>query len=943
MKIKKTARAKLHLPTHPHLNMISLISRSRSVAGLFFLSACACHATIYVSPQGSDDNQGTQENPVASVQRALTLSIQKKDPNILLADGLYFASNPITITSKHSGTAQHPRTIKAAHEGKAILSAGQSLEVTWTAYKDGIYQTKIPSHIDLSTGFDGLFIDGFTPRMARFPNYDRNARWLKGSSAEAFSAKRIQSWQDPTGGFLHAMHPSHWGGNHWMITGKKSDTQCSLKGGWMNNRGGGIHPKDRYVENIFEELDTANEWYLNRKTRTLYFKPTDKVFPKKSTIIFSKFESCVRIEGSEPSPVKHITFDGVSFRHTTRTFMKTKEPLLRSDWKIYRQGAFFLHGAENITVKNAEFTQLGGNAYFASGYNRNLVVKGAHFFQIGAGAIQFVGDTQAVYNPDYLPYGKATSWKDLNKKDRGPRTNAYPAQCVAEDCLIHDIGLIEKQVAGLQISVAYQITGSHLSIYDVPRSGINISENAFGGHLIQGCDVFDTVQESSDHGSFNSWGRDRYWSPRRKEVYKRVSAIPELPKLDMLARNVIRNSRWRCDYGWDIDLDDGSSWYLIENNLCLGGGIKLREGYFREVRNNLVVANGFHPHVWYKNSGDVIKHNIWATSIAAISLEGKGKFWDKNIYLTPEALKKAQAYGVDLHGVFAPIQFTNPKKLDYTFTPSPTVSRAGFKPFDLSHFGVQKPSLKKLARTPTPPTLAKSEEAINTEIYPVLGAQFKNLTTLGDISATGLPDKWGARLLEVKQGGWADKAGFQTNDVVRSLNGKPITSCLDFFYAWAHADAASPIKATIWRNQWKRTLSLPPFPGVSLPAANAVIHGGPVYDAKKNFIGRWTNPKATLQWQVHLKPKTKYRVLINQASPAKHSNTWTLTGLASPLVGHTVQTKGWESFQTILLKSVAYSADNQNVESDQKTTLTLTPKSTKGALINLREILLIEE
>jgi hypothetical protein len=43
--------------------------------------------------------------------------------------------------------------------------------------------------------------------------------------------------------------------------------------------------------------------------------------------------------------------------------------------------------------------------------------------------------------------------------------------------------------------------------------------------------------------------------------------------------NTLRNNRWRCDHGWDIDLDDGSSHYLIYNNLLLHGGLKLREGF----------------------------------------------------------------------------------------------------------------------------------------------------------------------------------------------------------------------------------------------------------------------------------------------------------------------------------------------------------------------------
>ena len=61
--------------------------------------------------------------------------------------------------------------------------------------------------------------------------------------------------------------------------------------------------------------------------------------------------------------------------------------------------------------------------------------------------------------------------------------------------------------------MAQGITVRHCSIYDVPRAGINIGDGCWGGHVIEFCDVFDTVQETGDHGTFNSWGRDRFWRP----------------------------------------------------------------------------------------------------------------------------------------------------------------------------------------------------------------------------------------------------------------------------------------------------------------------------------------------------------------------------------------------------------------------------------------------
>lgn len=80
------------------------------------------------------------------------------------------------------------------------------------------------------------------------------------------------------------------------------------------------------------------------------------------------------------------------------------------------------------------------------------------------------------------------------------------------DNLIRYIGLIEKQVAGVQIQMAARIDVQHNTIYHVPRFDINIGDGAWGGHVIE---IFQTVLETSDHGAFNSLGRDRFWHPDR--------------------------------------------------------------------------------------------------------------------------------------------------------------------------------------------------------------------------------------------------------------------------------------------------------------------------------------------------------------------------------------------------------------------------------------------
>ena len=568
---------------------------------------------IYVSPNGSDSNIGVADQPLATLaaaQRKAHTFAGKEAVTIHFADGIYYLPETVVFTPEDAGSEQYPLIYRAQNEGGAVLSGGSELDLKWKRYKNGIYKAKVPAELVI----DQLFIDGQNQRMARYPNYDpaKKTEAYQGYAADAFSKERAAKWADPSGGYIHAMHKGQWGGYHYRITGKDDNGEVTYEGGWQNNRQMGMHPDFRMVENIFEELDAEGEWYHNARTNTLYFMPAADLDLKKAKVEVVGLRHLIEFRGSEANPVKHISLQGFVVRHAARTFMDCKEPLLRSDWAIYRGGAFLLTGTEHIQILDTEFDQVGGNAIFVNNYNRNTLVRGCHIHDAGASGVCFVGDPDAVRDP-LFEYNETN---DLSKLDRtpGPKTSNYPAYGVVEDCLIHGIGRVERQPAGVQISMAQCITVRDVSIYDCARAGINISEGTWGGHLIERCDVFDTVLETHDHGSFNSWGRDRFWHKDRSISQEAINREPDLPFLDAVKTTVIRNSRWRCDHGWDIDLDDGSSNYDIYNNLLLSGGLKLREGFRRHAWNNITWNNGFHPHVWYDGSKDQVYSNIFMSS-----------------------------------------------------------------------------------------------------------------------------------------------------------------------------------------------------------------------------------------------------------------------------------------------------------------------------------------
>jgi hypothetical protein len=702
-----------------------------------------------------------------------------------LLEGVHYLDRTLVLTAEDSGTAQAPVVWRAVEEGAAVLSGGSKLDLSWEPYREGMFKARVPDGLVI----DQLFVDGRNLPMARYPNWDPGVRHYQGFAADAISPERVAGWSSPAGGYLHAMHRHEWGGYHYRILGKDERGGLRMEGGWQNNRRLGMHDRYRMVENIFEELDAPGEWYHQAESGWLYVYPPEGVDLARAVIEVVRLRHLVELRGTVERPVRWVSLRGLTFRHAARTFMDNREPLLRSDWTIYRGGAVMFEGTEDCSLEDAFLDRVGGNAVWVGGYNRRVTVRGCQVAHAGGNGVAFVGESKAVRNP-LFEYGERQRLGDLDRTP-GPQSPEYPADCLVEDCLIYRTGRVEKQTAGVQIAMAQGITVRHCSIYEVPRAGINIGDGTWGGHVIEHCDVFDTVLETGDHGSFNSWGRDRYWELSDVDMNTLADGdLRDLPLLDAVRTVVLRHNRWRCDHGWDIDLDDGSSNYEIRDNLCLGGGIKLREGFFRVVENNIMVGNSFHPHVWYRGSGDVFRRNIVFDTYKPIRVPLPwGKECDYNLLhiagqkiAEPAGALQKQS-GRDEHSLSGDALFLDPLVGDYRVGEKSPAVLLGFRNFSMDTFGVRKASLRAMARTPELPAARAAQVAAGaTGEAPRewMGATLKTLSGLAEASAVGVGvDVGGVLVMDVRPGSRAAAAGLQPMDLIQTVEWKPVRSVGD--------------------------------------------------------------------------------------------------------------------------------------------------------------------
>lgn len=714
---------------------------------------------IFVDNQGSDEAPGTIDTPLRTLHEALKRCRKKEitgKQSILLRAGTHYLDKPLLLTS-----ADQQLTICSYGDEKATISGGKKLHCEWKPWRNGIFVCELKEDI----GFTQMFADGVRQVRCRWPNigekhpeqeeqkrggYVVQSNHCRGYTSplgaiekgttepdpdtdsdmiydsepprgivynpETFTDKR---WNKPEEAVIHIFQGSLWGNMQWHL--KSVDYENNRiwfgEGGhqmgaqWCTY-GSGVDELSRYyVENVFEELDAPQEWYLDKHEQKLYWMPDEGVDPNNATIEVSQLKTLVSIEGKRLESVDDITYERIRFSHTETTFFEEYDIPSLGDWAVYRGGALRIEGSRRCTVKDCLFEGLGGNAIFANRFNRDLTVSGCTFRDVGDSGVLLVGD-----------YYTTTGTQ-----------KHFPYECRIENNHFYDLGRYGKQTAAVYISRAKRITVGHNLIHDLPRAGICLGDGTWGGHVIEYNHIFDTCLETVDHGPFNAWGRDRYWSAvhGQYEMRRENCMVNGNPKSATMEPIILRHNFFVEEKGWGLDLDDGASNYDIYKNVCVGISMKMREGSYRSVHNNIWVDCQKPPHFGVGNKDnhdryfnnitvmgtryqrdpngqlkkvkgndgiygflfppvnspylELADHNCFYNSLGYFIATSRERESEETQKLT---LEQWQAMGFDRNSIFGDPLFVDPENNDYRVKPESPALKVGFKNFEMNTWGL---------------------------------------------------------------------------------------------------------------------------------------------------------------------------------------------------------------------------------------------------------------
>ena len=470
---------------------------------------------IWISPNGSDFNDGTRQSPKATLTSALRQAREwrRTEDNriqggitIYMEGGTYAFYEPVFIRPEDSGTKESPTIIRSVGDEKVILSGGISIN-GWK--KQGkVWVADVPVFNGRPLDFRQLWVNGEKAVRARdVEDYEKMNRICSVDEKNEIlyvPAVSIRRLIDNKGNLkakyaelvLHQMwcvanlriRSVEVQGDSAAIRFHQPESRIQFEHPWprpMVTTDG--HNSAFYLTNARELQDVPGEWYHDIDARKVYYYPREGEKMQEAEVIVPAVETLVRVEGTLDRPVCHIRFEKITFSYTTwmRPSEKGHVPLqagmyltdgYRIDPKMQRnylnhpldnQGwlgrpaaAVRVVAARQIDFERCQFEHLGSTGLDYEEAVQGGVVRGCLFRDIAGNGL-LVGSFSPAAHETHLPY------------DPADRREVCTQQQI-NNCYFTEIGNEDWGCLAIAAGYVGDVNIEHNEISEVPYSGISL-------------------------------------------------------------------------------------------------------------------------------------------------------------------------------------------------------------------------------------------------------------------------------------------------------------------------------------------------------------------------------------------------------------------------------------------------------------------------------------
>ena len=470
---------------------------------------------IWISPKGSDFNDGTCQSPKATLTSALRQAREwrRTEDNriqggitIYMEGGTYAFYEPVFIRPEDSGTKESPTIIRSVGDEKVILSGGISIK-GWK--KQGkVWVADVPVFNGRPLDFRQLWVNGKKAVRARdvedFEKMNRICSVDEKNEILYVPVVSIRRLIDNKGNLkakyaemvLHQMwcvanlriRSVEVQGDSAAIRFHQPESRIQFEPPWprpMVTTDG--HNSAFYLTNARELQDVPGEWYHDIDARKVYYYPREGEKMQEAEVIVPAVETLVRVEGTLDRPVCHIRFEKITFSYTTwmRPSEKGHVPLqagmyltdgYRIDPKMQRnylnhpldnQGwlgrpaaAVRVVAARQIDFERCQFEHLGSTGLDYEEAVQGGVVRGCLFHDIAGNGL-LVGSFSPAAHETHLPY------------DPADRREVCTQQQI-NNCYFTEIGNEDWGCLAIAAGYVGDVNIEHNEISEVPYSGISL-------------------------------------------------------------------------------------------------------------------------------------------------------------------------------------------------------------------------------------------------------------------------------------------------------------------------------------------------------------------------------------------------------------------------------------------------------------------------------------
>lgn len=558
-------------------------------------------AKIWVSPEGSDSNPGTEQQAMASLQGALRKAREMRrlqDPaiekgiEIILKDGYYALPETLLIRPEDSGSRDSPTTIKSEHYGKAVIGGGLKIE-DWEPLKKGVkgmnksigskvWVAKVPACGGRRIDFRQFYVNGRkagaaahsdTSCMQRILAVDYEKQEIHIPAPE----QRNFVTTDGMEFFIHQMwEVAILRIKDFRIKGKEAilsfhapESRLEFEHPWpppvISEEGNSPF----ILSQAIEFLDEPGEWYHDQKQALLYYLPPDGQDMQQAECIVPVLETLVSVQGSLDRPVQYIRFEGLSFAHSTwlRPSKQGYVPLqagmfLLDAYKLQQPGtpdkatlenqawigrqaaAVELYAVNNTVFEACRFEHLGASGLDYIEASADDRIEGCVFQDIAGSAI-VMGRFSEPGTETHLPY-QPKDYREVSRK--ALITDNYIFNCATEywGC------------PGILAGYVQEVEIQHNEVCELPYTGISIG---WGWTRTANCMKNNRIVANRVH----RFGRHNYSCGGLYTLSAQTGTL--------IAENYVHDI-YRPEYvhdknqGYYIYLDEASSWMTIRDNWC---------------------------------------------------------------------------------------------------------------------------------------------------------------------------------------------------------------------------------------------------------------------------------------------------------------------------------------------------------------------------------------